>query len=35
MDFADAAGSFSGGGVALGAALLPFLNTLLLPPASA
>jgi predicted NBD/HSP70 family sugar kinase len=27
--------SFSGGGVALGAALLPFLNTLLLPPASA
>ena len=27
--------SFSGGGVALGAALLPFLNTLLPPPASA
>ncbi|MBX4998837.1 ROK family transcriptional regulator [Rhizobium lentis] len=27
--------SFSGGGVALGAALLPFLNTLLLQPASA
>ncbi|PDT00312.1 transcriptional regulator [Rhizobium chutanense] len=26
--------SFTGGGVALGAALLPFLNTLLLPPAS-
>ncbi len=29
------AASFSGGGVALGAALLPFLNTLLPPPASA